>query len=405
LPTSSYDDLMIQFSVSHQDAACQARTGRLATSHGIVETPVFMPVGTLGPVKGITPDELHSCGFGLMLSNSYHLYLRPGHQLIAELGGLHRFTGWSGAILTDSGGFQIVSLSDLRHITDEGVTFKSHLDGSMHELTPERCMEIQMALGSDIMMVLDECPTHPCTTEQAREAVRRSTQWARLCKQAAQGSGQALFGIVQGGLDADLRRTAAHDLVEMEFDGYALGGLSLGEDKLAMMAMIEATIPELPENHPRYLMGVGLPEDLVEGVVRGIDMFDCVIPSRHGRTGWLFTSTGRVMIKNAQYARDESPIDHQCTCPVCERYSRAYLRHLFVSNEMLGVRLNTIHNLWYYHQLMKQLHEAIQEDRLLAYREQFYATREISPRSAAYVEKVGAGLTGQNGNSRKEQAL
>jgi len=396
---------MIQFSPLHQESTCQARTGRLTTLHGIVETPVFMPVGTLGPVKGISPDELQSCGFGLMLSNSYHLYLRPGHQLIADMGGLHQFAGWSGAILTDSGGFQMVSLSDLRHITDEGVTFKSHLNGSMHQLTPERCMDIQMALGSDIMMVLDECPTHPCTFEQAREAVRRSTQWARQCKEAAQHCDQALFGIVQGGLDADLRRWAAQALVKIGFDGYALGGLSLGEDKLAMMAMIEATIPELPQDRPRYLMGVGLPEDLVEAVVRGIDMFDCVIPSRHGRTGWLFTTTVRVMIKNAQYIRDESPIDDQCSCPVCQKYSRAYLRHLFVSNEMLGVRLNTIHNLWYYGRLMKQLREAIQEDRVIAFREHFYNTREASPRSTAYVEKVSVGLTGRNGRSQKEQEL
>ncbi|MDT7044164.1 tRNA guanosine(34) transglycosylase Tgt [Candidatus Nitronereus thalassa] len=396
---------MIQFSTSYKETACQARTGQLTTPHGIIETPVFMPVGTLGPVKGITPDELKSCGFGLMLSNSYHLYLRPGHELIAELGGLHRFASWSGAILTDSGGFQMVSLSDLRHISDEGVTFKSHLDGSLHQLTPERCIEIQRALGSDIMMVLDECPTHPCTTEQAREAVRRSRHWARQCKVAAEGSGQALFGIVQGGLDADLRRTAAQDLVAMGFDGYALGGLSLGEDKLAMLTMIEVTIPELPEDHPRYLMGVGLPEDLVEGVIRGIDMFDCVMPSRHGRTGWLFTSTGRVMIKNAQYMRDESPIDAQCACPVCQKYSRAYLRHLFVSNEMLGVRLNTLHNLWYYQQLMKHMREAIQQDRLLAFREQFYATREASPRSRAYLDEIDVGVVDRNGRSRKEQVL
>ena len=396
---------MINFSILHQDSSSQARNGRLTTPHGTVDTPVFMPVGTLGPVKGITPDELQSCGFGLMLSNSYHLYLRPGHQLIAEMGGLHQFTGWAGAILTDSGGFQLVSLSDLRKITDEGVTFKSHLDGSMHLLTPERCMEIQMALGSDIMMVLDECPTYPCTIEQVSKAVNRSTQWAWQCKQAVQGSAQALFGIVQGGLDADLRRKAAHDLVEIGFDGYALGGLSLGEDKLAMMAVIEASIPELPPDRPRYLMGVGLPEDLLEGVLRGIDMFDCVIPSRHGRTGWLFTSTGRVMIKNAQYARDESSIDEQCGCPVCQKHSRAYLRHLFLSNEMLGVRLNTLHNLWYYHQLMKQIREAIEEDRLLEFREQFYATREASPRGLAYVEGIGADMTRRNGNIEKEKKL
>lgn len=396
---------MINFSISHQHPNSQARTGRLTTPHGTVDTPVFMPVGTLGPVKGITSDELQSCGFGLMLSNSYHLYLRPGYQLIAEMGGLHQFTGWTGSILTDSGGFQLVSLSDLRKITDEGVTFKSHLDGSMHLLTPERCIEIQMALGSDIMMVLDECPAYPCTIDQVSEAVRRSTKWARQCKQAAQTSEQALFGIVQGGLDADLRRKAADDLVEIGFDGYALGGLSLGEDKLAMMAIIEASVRELPSDRPRYLMGVGLPEDLVEGVLRGVDMFDCVIPSRHGRTGWLFTSTGRVMIKNSQYARDESPIDKQCGCLVCQKHSRAYLRHLFLSNEMLGVRLNTFHNLWYYHQLMKQIREAIKESRLLEFREQFYATREVSPRSTAYVEEVGVVTTGGNGKLRKEQKL
>ena len=396
---------MINFSISYQHSPSQARIGRLTTPHGTVDTPVFMPVGTLGPVKGIAPDELKSCGFGLMLSNSYHLYLRPGYQLIAEMGGLHQFTGWTGSILTDSGGFQLVSLSDLRKITDEGVTFKSHLDGSMHLLTPERCIEIQMALGSDIMMVLDECPAYPCTIDQVSEAVRRSTKWARQCKQAAQTSEQALFGIVQGGLDADLRRKAADDLVEIGFDGYALGGLSLGEDKLAMMAMIEASIPELPPDRPRYLMGVGLPEDLVEGVLRGIDMFDCVIPSRHGRTGWLFTSAGRVMIKNAQYARDESSIDEQCACPVCQKHSRAYLRHLFLSNEMLGVRLNTLHNLWYYYQLMKQIREAIQEGRLLEFREEFYAMRKASPRGVAYIEEVGADMNGRNENIRKEQKL
>jgi len=321
------------------------------------------------------------------------------------MGGLHQFIGWSESILTDSGGFQLVSLSDLRKITDEGVTFKSHLDGSMHLLTPDRCMEIQMALGSDIMMVLDECPPYPCTIDQAREAVHRSTKWARQCKQFSQTSEQALFGIVQGGLDEELRRKAAHDLVEIGFDGYALGGLSLGEDKLAMMAVIEASIPELPPDRPRYLMGVGLPEDLVEGVLRGVDMFDCVIPSRHGRTGWLFTSTGRVMIKNARYARDESPIDKQCGCPVCQKHSRAYLRYLFLSNEMLGIRLNTLHNLWYYQQLMKQIREAIQEGRLLEFREQFYAKREVSPRSMAYVEEVRVVTTGRNRNIRKEQEL
>ena len=382
---------MIQFSVTHQDAFSQGRTGTLATDHGMVETPTFMPVGTLGPVKGIGPDDLEACGFGLMLNNAYHLYLRPGHELIAQLGGLHQFTGWSGAILTDSGGFQLVSLSDLRKITDEGVTFKSHLDGSLHQLTPERCMEVQMALGADIMMVLDECPTYPCTPEEASQAVRRTTEWARRSQAAASHRTQALFGIVQGALDPVLRRQSAREIRALEFDGYALGGLSLGEDTLAMLEMIEVSVQELPSECPRYLMGVGLPEDLVEGVMRGVDMFDCVMPSRHGRTGWLFTTFGRVLIKQAQYARDESPIDPQCTCPVCLKYSRAYLRHLYRSNEMLGMRLNTLHNLWYYRSLMADMRTAIAADRFGEFRERFYEQRKDCPRSQAYARAVGGG--------------
>lgn len=361
---------------------------------------MFMPVGTLGPVKGIGPDDLRDCGFGLMLNNAYHLYLRPGHELIAEMGGLHQFTGWPGAILTDSGGFQLVSLSNLRKITDDGVTFKSHLDGSLHQITPERCMEIQMALGADIMMVLDECPSHPCSMEEAKQAVGRTTQWARRCQTAAGSRSQALFGIVQGALHAELRRQSAQEIVALEFDGYALGGLSLGEDKPAMFAMIEVSVKELPIARPRYLMGVGLPEDLVEGVMRGVDLFDCVIPSRHGRTGWLFTTTGRVLIKQAQYARDESPIDPHCSCPVCQRYSRAYLRHLFISNEMLGMRLNTLHNLWYYRELMTCMGKAIEHDRFLSFREEFYEQRLDCPRGQAYAEAVG--MAGRSGISYKE---
>ncbi len=392
---------MIDFSVNHKDVGCEGRAGTLTTSHGIIQTPAFMPVGTLGPIKGIGPDDLQACGFGLMLNNAYHLYLRPGHELIANMGGLHQFTGWPGAILTDSGGFQLVSLSDLRKITDDGVTFKSHLDGSLHQFTPERCMEIQMAMGADIMMVLDECPPHPCTFDEANKAMRRTTQWARRCKAAAERRSQALFGIVQGALHADLRRQSAQEIVDLGFDGYALGGLSLGEDKPAMFAMIEVSVKELPAHRPRYLMGVGLPEDLVEGVMRGVDVFDCVIPSRHGRTGWLFTTTGRVLIKQAQYARDESPIDTQCPCPVCQRYSRAYLRHLFISNEMLGLRLNTLHNLWYYRTLMTQLRRAIEEDQLLSFREEFYEQRMDCPRSQSYAEAVG--ISGSSVISNKEQ--
>ena len=382
---------MISFSVLQPDRACAARSAVLVTSRGTVKTPAFMPVGTLGTVKGIASEELQGLGFGLMLSNAYHLYLRPGHQLIQEQGGLHRFTGWNGSILTDSGGFQLVSLADLHEVTDDGISFQSHLDGSSHQLTPELCMEIQESLGSDIMMALDECPPYPCTREQAQVSVVRTTKWAQRCVLASRGHQRALFGIVQGALDADLRRQSARELVEMEFDGYALGGLSLGEDKPATFAMIEASIAELPPSHPRYLMGVGLPEDLVEGVMRGVDLFDCVVPSRHGRTGWLFTTHGRVLIKNAQYARDDSPIDEQCHCPVCRKYSRAYLRHLYVSNEMLGVRLNTIHNLWYYHTLMTEMSSAIQTGTFLTFRRQFYEQRRHCPRSVAYAELAGVG--------------
>ena len=370
---------MIAFSVQHREEHSKARTGVLETPHGTISTPAFMPVGSLGVVKGIDPDELRRCGFGLMLSNAYHLYLRPGHALIADQGGLHKFSGWSGAILTDSGGFQMVSLSGLCQINEDGVQFLSHLDGSRHHLTPELCIEIQIALGSDIMMALDECPPYPCSLEQTRQAVHRTTRWAQRCRIASHGTSNGLFGIVQGGIDKDLRRRSARDLVDIGFDGYAIGGLSLGEEKATMFEMVEATVTELPEDHPRYLMGVGMPEDLVEGVCRGVDMFDCVLPTRHGRTGWLFTSTGRVLIKQAQYTRDESPVDPQCGCPVCQRFSRAYLRHLFISNDMLGCRLNTIHNLWYYGTLMAELRAAIQADQLQAYRSAFYAKRQGSP--------------------------
>ncbi len=394
---------MIAFSVGQQDPRCAARAGVLSTPHGLVNTPAFMPVGTLGTVKGMAPDELRELGFGLMLSNAYHLYLRPGHRLIQEQGGLHAFTAWDGAILTDSGGFQLVSLANLRTITDDGISFRSHLDGSLHHLTPELCMEIQMALDSDVMMTLDECPPHPCSNEQARSAVTRTTAWAKRCAVAARDRRQALFGIVQGALDADLRRQSARELVEIGFDGYAIGGLSLGEDKPALLAMLEVSVAELPPARPRYLMGVGLPEDLVEGVMRGVDMFDCVIPSRHGRTGWLFTTQGRVLIKRAQYAKDDAPIDAQCECPVCRKYSRAYLRHLYLSNEMLGVRLNTIHNLWYYRTLMDAMRSAIQDGVFPAFRRAFYEQRREDDKSAVYAELVGATAVAEGSASGKDR--
>ena len=370
------------FSVRHNDPGTAARTGVLQTAHGKIDTPVFMPVGSLGTVKGIDSDEIQSCGFGLILGNAYHLYLRPGHTLIADQGGLHQFMQWPGALLTDSGGFQMVSLANLCKVTEEHVGFKSHLDGSWHELTPEFCMEVQVALGSDIMMMLDHCPPYPSTESQVREAVDRTTRWARRCLSVPRQAHQFLFGIIQGGVFPALRQEAAGQLMELGFDGYALGGLSLGEEKQTMFQVIQAVTKQLPVDRPRYLMGVGLPEDILEGVYRGVDMFDCVIPTRHGRTGWLFTSSGRVLIKNAKYARDESPIDSECSCPVCQRYSRAYLRHLYVANEMLGVRLNTIHNLWYYGSFVSQIRRAIEKGQLQEFRTRFYEAQEGSGQDA-----------------------
>ncbi|MFO0707358.1 MAG: tRNA guanosine(34) transglycosylase Tgt [Nitrospira sp.] len=366
---------MIQFTLKQQDRQTKARLGQLRTARGVVETPAFMPVGSLGPVKGLEPDDLQNLGFRLMLNNAYHLYLRPGHKVVAELGGLHAFTGWPGAILTDSGGFQIFSLAKLCKITDDGVTFQSHIDGSTHFITPETAMEIEEALGADIIMAFDQCVALPASREAIEEGVRRTTAWAKRCQAGRRRSDQALFGIVQGGLEADLRRRSAQELVSLDFDGYAIGGLSVGESKADMYAMLDVTTPELPEAKPRYLMGVGLPEDLIEGVARGVDLFDCVVPSRHGRTGSLFTGFGHISIKQAQYTRDERPIDPDCGCPVCKRYSRAYLHHLFNVKEMLGSRLNTIHNLWYFSDLMQRVRSSIERGTFLELRAEFYRTR------------------------------
>jgi queuine tRNA-ribosyltransferase len=364
------------FRVLHKEGRSRARVGELRTAHGTVATPAFMPVGSQATVKGLASDELAGLGFEMILCNAYHLYLRPGHRLIGELGGLHRFMGWAGAILTDSGGYQVFSLASLCEVSDDGVTFQSHLDGSLHHLTPELVVEIQESLGSDVAMTLDECLRYPATVEAAGAALARTTRWARRCRDARHRPDQMLFGIVQGAHYPDLRARAAAALVEFGFDGYALGGLSVGEDKPAMHAALDAAVAELPESAPRYLMGVGTPEDLLEGVARGIDLFDCVMPTRHGRTGWLFTSFGRVLIKNTQYARDESPVDPACACPVCRSYSRAYLRHLFLAREMLGVRLNTIHNLHYFQTLMADARDAVRGARLAEFQEQFYAKRE-----------------------------
>lgn len=373
----------MKFSVGQTDQRTDARLGTLSTAHGQIETPAFMPVGTLGPVKGLEPQDLERLGFRLMLNNAYHLYLRPGHKVVAEMGGLHRFTGWPGAILTDSGGFQIFSLAKLCKITDDGVSFQSHLDGSTHFITPETAIEIEEALGADIIMAFDQCVALPAERDVVRDAVRRTTLWAERCQAGRRRTDQALFGIVQGGLDGELRTASARELVRLGFDGYAVGGLSVGESKAEMYAMLDVTVPELPAAKPRYLMGVGMPENLIEGVARGIDLFDCVVPSRHGRTGWLFTSFGRVVIKQARYLRDEQPIDPGCGCPVCARYSRAYLHHLYNVKEMLASRLNTIHNLWYFADFMRRMREAIAQGTFVEFRERFYLAQGRDAADAA----------------------
>ena len=351
-----------------------ARRGVLTTAHGAVPTPAFMPVGTQGTVKAVTPEELVQAGASIVLANTYHLHLRPGHEVVRELGGLHRFMNWSGPILTDSGGFQAFSLESLRALDDEGVRFRSHLDGSLRELTPESSMEIQAALGSDVAMVLDECPALPAPKEVVAAAVDRTTRWARRSRDAYAGPGVA-FGIVQGGPHEDLRERSAREITALDFPGYAIGGVSVGEPPEAIARVAAFTAARLPEDRPRYLMGVGRPEDLVEAVAQGIDLFDCVMPTRNARNGTLFTSEGRINIKREEYRRDGRPLDPACPCETCRSYGRAYLRHLFVSNEILGARLNTIHNLTYYLGLMERLRRAIEAGELAAFREGFLAPR------------------------------
>jgi len=363
------------FTIVAKEPNTRARCGRLETGRGTIHTPVFMPVGTSGTVKTMTPDELRGLGVEMILCNAYHLYLRPGNKLVAELGGLHRFISWDGPILTDSGGYQVFSLGELCKVTDEGATFQSHLDGSYHFFSPESVIQIQEDLGADVIMSLDECIPYPSTAAATREALDRTIRWAERCRRAHSRSDQMLFGIIQGGFYSELRREAAARTIEMEFEGYALGGLSVGESQPMMLEVVEQVVPLIPEARPRYLMGVGMPEDLVESVMRGIDMFDCVIPTRHARTGWLFTSFGRIVIKNAQYAKDPSPIDPTCDCYTCRNFSRAYLRHLFMADEILALRLNTIHNLYYYLRLMEGMRRAILNGELTKFREEFYRVR------------------------------
>ncbi len=335
-----------------------------------------MPVGTQGTVKALTPEQVRALGAEIILGNTYHLYLRPGHHLIAELGGLHRFMNWQGPILTDSGGFQIYSLGGLRTIAEEGVTFQSHIDGSRHFLSPESTVEIQEALGSDIMMCLDECIPYPATRKEAETALGRTARWAARCKSSRRNHSQALFGIIQGGVYTDLRRRSAESLLEIDFDGYALGGLSVGEPKELMLENLAETMPLLPEDRPRYLMGVGTPEDLVDCVYHGIDMFDCVMPTRSARNGLLFTNGEKVVIKNARNREDGSPVDSACDCYTCLNYSRAYLRHLYVAGEILAMVLNTIHNLRYYLRLMERIREAVREGRYRDFRKRFLKERK-----------------------------
>lgn len=360
------------FEIRKECAGTAARRGCLYTPHGKIETPVFMPVGTQATVKTMTPEELASLGASIILSNTYHLYLRPGADIVREAGGLHRFMHWPRAILTDSGGFQVFSLGEMRKIEEAGVTFRSHLDGSTHFLGPEGAMEIQMALGADIVMAFDECTPYPCSYAYAQNSLERTSRWARRCQQAHTRKDQVLFGIVQGGMFPALRRQSARELTALNFWGYGIGGLSVGEPKSLMYEMLEETVPLLPRSKPRYLMGVGSPDCLVEGVSRGIDMFDCVLPTRIARNGTVMTSRGNLVIRNAIYARDYQPVDAECSCYTCQNYTRAYLRHLIKANEILGHRLTTIHNLHYLLNLMQEIRKALEEERFPAFRRQFW---------------------------------
>ena len=368
--------MAFKFEVIDKSNETGARLGRIHTPHGCVETPAFIPVGTQATVKSLTPEELYGLDVQIMLANTYHLYLRPGHDVIGKLGGLHRFMHWDRPILTDSGGYQVFSLSKLREISNRGVTFQSHIDGSRHLLTPEKVIEIQETLGSDIMMCLDECTPYPATHTESQKSLELSIDWARRCKESLSTEGSALFGIVQGGMFENLRAYAVEALTSIVFDGYALGGLSVGEPKEAMLDVAAFTLPLLPDLLPRYVMGVGAPEDLVELVSLGSDMFDCVMPTRNARNGQLFVSTGTLNICNARYRDDELPVESGCLCYTCRHYSRAYLRHLFMAKELLAYRLNTIHNIYSFMRLMRKMREAIHEGRFGQFKRNFYAQRD-----------------------------
>ena len=365
----------IRYELIKKDKKTGARRGRIHTPHGIIETPVFMPVGTQATVKAMTPEELKDMvGAQIILSNTYHLYLRPGDELVRDAGGLHKFMNWDRAILTDCGGFQVFSLSDLRNITEEGVMFKSHLDGSKHFLSPEKSISIQNNLGSDIMMAFDECCPYPSTYEYTKDSMERTTRWAKRSKEAHKNPDkQGLFGIVQGGMFKDLREESAKQLVDLDFPGYAVGGLSVGEPAELMYDILSYTTPFLPEDKPRYLMGVGTPDYLIEAVLRGIDMCDCVLPTRIARNGTALTSHGKLVVRNSTYERDWSPLDSECDCYTCKNFTRAYIRHLIKCGEILGARLLSIHNLRFLVHLMENVRKAIEEDRLTEFRNDFYS--------------------------------
>ena len=373
------------FELQHTDNASEARAGLITTDHGTIETPIFMPVGTVGSVKGVHFSELRQqVGAQIILGNTYHLYLRPGLDILHKAGGLHKFISWDRPMLTDSGGFQVFSLAGINKIMDDGVEFQSHLDGTRYLMTPELATQVQEKLGADIAMCFDQCVKLPCSREQAQAAVQRTLRWAARCKAAHTRAGQAQFGIVQGALFDDLRAACADELARMDFPGYAIGGLSVGESHAEMYRCLDALMPRLPERKPRYLMGVGHPANLIEGIARGVDMFDCVLPTRNGRTGTVFTHEGKMNVKNRRYAEDFSPIDPECDCYACRNFTRAYVRHLYRAGEILAVRLLSWHNIHFLVRLVAGARQAIVEGRFGAYRREFMTRYE----GGAYLENV-----------------
>jgi queuine tRNA-ribosyltransferase len=363
----------VRFELLKTDERSRARRGRVYTPHGSVETPVFMPVGTAATIKSMKPEDVADMGVEIMLSNTYHLFLRPGHEIVEEAGGIHRFMNWDRAVLTDSGGFQVFSLASLRKITEEGVEFRSHIDGSPRMLSPEMSIEVQNSLGSDIIMAFDECPPYPADKEYVKRSLERTTRWLKRCKDYHKNTEkQSLFGIMQGGMYGDLRIESAKAIVDLDLPGYAIGGLSVGEPKDIMYEILDACVEYLPRDKPRYLMGVGSPDCLFEGVERGIDMFDCVLPTRNARHGTAMTSNGKLAIKNSKYEKDFTPLDPECDCYTCQNYSKAYLRHLFKANELLSSTLLTTHNINFLTKVMKNMREALEANRFIEYKKEFY---------------------------------